>query len=201
MDQKRWFRGRRRMASVFVPLALLTCGSCWFVMRPDDQVGVLARQLQHSEFKQRYDAAKQLEEMGANAAPAVGSLAAALSDPEQKVRYRAAKTLAKMGPAVEEAVSALSLALQDEDTDVRYYAAKAIYKADDEADAALPQILTVLEQGEPSPEVRRYLVKSLGEIGEDDDRARRLVKQFKNDASGRVREAAIKALEEMGESR
>lgn len=201
MDLKHWFRGRRRMASVFAALALLICGSCWLVMRPEDRVIVLARQLQHSEFKQRYDAAKQLEEMGANAAPAVGSLAAALSDPEQKVRYRAAKTLAKMGPAVEEAVSALSLALQDEDTDVRYYAAKAIYKADDEADAALPQILAVLEQGEPSPEVRRYLVKSLGEIGEDDDRARRLVKQFQNDASGRVREAAIKALEEMGESR
>lgn len=181
--------------------ALIAAVTGWLILRPEDPVALLARELQSEDFEVRYDAAKALEDMGPNAAGAVAQLSGALGDEELKVRYRAAKALSKMGPLAVSAVPSLAGALGDPDTDVRYYAAKALYKIDEDAEMALDSILAALEKPEPDAEVRRYLIKSLEEIGEGDDRARSLVKKFANDRDPRVRESVAAALDEFEETR
>ncbi len=171
----------------------------WYALLPEDPVEILARELQSDDVEDRYDAAKDLEELGPNALLAVHALSVALGDKELKVRYRAAKALSRMGPPAAEAVPSLAEALKDSERDVRYYAAKALYKIDNDAAPALQPIIQVLDQGEADPDVRRYLVKTLGEIGEDSEEAHRVVKKFARDPDARVREEVAEVLEEFNE--
>jgi len=174
------------IATVSVTLLAGLGAIVWMNIDPDP-VTLLARDLQSDETNERYKAAKELEELGPNAAAAVAELAKALSDTEPKVRYRAAKALSRIGPPAVPAVPALAEALNDVERDVRYYAAKAIYKIDDDANDALEPIIRVLDGGEPDPDVRRYLVKSLKEIGKQSKEANRVVKKLVGDRDDRVR--------------
>jgi HEAT repeat protein len=182
--------GNRQRRMLFVAAAsLVGIGLlAWYTMSPEDPVAILARELQSDDVEQRYDAAKSLEQLGPNALLAVNELSNALSDDELKVRYRAAKALSRMGPPAAAAVPSLAVALQDPERDVRYYAAKALYKIDNDAAPALQPVIQVLDNGESDPDVRRYLVKTLAEIGEDSEEAHRVAKKLERDPDARVRE-------------
>lgn len=189
----------RRKLWVITAASLVCTGLLvWYATLPEDPVAILARELQSEDAEERYDAAKDLEALGPNALLAIQELSGALSDTELKVRYRAAKALSRMGPPAAPAVPSLANALQDPERDVRYYAAKALYKIDNDASPALPNVIQVLAKGEPDADVRRYLVKTLGEIGEDSEDAHQVVKKLVRDPDARVREEVAEALEEFG---
>lgn len=193
-------RGKKRLVALIAAALLVVIGVVWVALRPEDPVAKLARELRSDDPEVRYGAAKDLEELGPNALLAVDVLSIALRDDELRVRYRAAKALSRMGPSAEAAVPALSAALKDVDRDVRYYAAKALYKIDNDAEPALESVVQVLDVGEPDPDVRRYLVKTLGEIGQDSRRAHDVVRKLLRDPDARVREEVAEALEEFGEN-
>lgn len=188
-------RGKRFLIALGAVVPVVVVAWIWLFSAPDE-VSVLAQQLQSGDGTERYKAAKDLEELGANATAAVNELAAALSDPELKVRYRSAKALSKMGPPAAPATMALSEALFDPERDVRYYAAKALYKIGEDAEPALEIVLQVVTTGEPDADVRRYLVKSLGKIGEDHQRAHEVVAKLARDRDSAVREEVAEVLED-----
>ncbi len=183
------------VAAVCFGTLIVSGGLIWFSIDPDPAT-ILARELQSGDVGDRYSAAKDLEELGPHAVAAVPQLAEALGDAELQVRYRAAKALAQIGPPAAAAVPALANALKDSQRDVRYYAAKALYKIDNDAEAALEQVMDVLDQGEPDADVRRYLVKTLGEIGDDSAAAHQVIKKLVRDRDQRVREEVAEILAE-----
>ena len=118
--------------SAIVSLVLIASLIGWAVY-PRDPAAQLAQRLKSPDAEVRYKAAKELEELGANAQVAVEQLSVALSDIDPKVRYRSAKALSKVGEFAGAAVPGLMLALQDPDREVRYYSAKTLYKIGDDA--------------------------------------------------------------------
>jgi hypothetical protein len=87
------------------------------------------------------------EALGPEAAPAVPALARILSLTKSPViGYRAAETLAGIGG---DGLSALTNALADQRCPYRYYAAEAIGSMGDKAVAAVPTLLSVLNDPDP----------------------------------------------------
>lgn len=110
-----------RQLSLCAILLLVVVSGCG-----DTSVAELKTQLGDADSNVRQSAAKDLEELGARAAPAVEELAKCLSDEDPDVRYRASKTLGKIGADAKEAVPALAKLLKDEDKSVRKSAESAI---------------------------------------------------------------------------
>ena len=187
--QDRW-----RVVLVISLLMLALVVGAVTLLRPDP-VTVLARQLAEGDGRQRYKAAKHLEDLGPNARPALAQLAFALMDDDPRVRYRSAKTLSKMGDLAGPAVPALIEGLKDAERDVRYYCAKSLYKVGKSAEPARDAVLVAIEEDDPG--IRRYLVKVLGDIGEEHAESIKMVRRLCNDSNSEVRMAAKDALEDI----
>lgn len=178
---------------------LATIGVIW-INKDSSPITLMAEELKSADAETRYHAAKDLEDLGPEAAPAIEALAVALGDDVVKVRYRAAKALSKIGPSAKSAVPALIQALDDPERDVRYYSAKALYRIEEDAADALDPVIKKLEQREPDADVRRYLLKTLGEIGQRNKDAYRVIKRFARDEDSQVRAEVAEILSEFNSS-
>ena len=102
--------------------------------------------LRHGNAVQRSVAARNLGEMGSEAADAVPALIRALDDADGAVRRSAAEALGKMGPEATEVVPALIRALDDGDDAVCCSAAEALGKIGSAAAPAVPALRRVLRR-------------------------------------------------------
>lgn len=157
----------------------------------------LIQELGSSDAEQRYDAVKQLETLGPDAAEATGALASLLQDKEGKVRYRAAKALAKIGPGAAEATPALTDALKDQDSEVRYYAAKALAKIGRAAQSAGPALAISLD-AETDTKLRRVLSKAIYEIETTSPKVVPVLTKAMNDSDEDVCYYSVMAMSRLG---
>jgi HEAT repeat protein len=174
-------------ALALAALALSGCGE------QRKSVKTLISELSDTDRDTRYGAAKDLEDYGPEAKPAVPALAEALSDEDAKVRYRAAKALSKVKGGLEPAIPALAEALADAGRDVRYYAAKTLDDAGNEVGPALAAIAAALEKEEDA-KIRYYLVKSLKNLGAEAAPAVAALQKAAKDKNDDVRKTATAAL-------
>lgn len=164
----------------------------------ESPVGEYAAQLNDDDHEVRYDAAKELENLGPEAARAAPELAAALSDPVPRVRYRSAKALSKLGLAAADAADELAAALRAESIQAktRYYVVKTLANIEEFAVVALPDLTALLaESGDAK--VRYYAAKAIGKIGRDATSAISALETASKDADPKVRKAAAYALEKV----
>lgn len=170
--------------SMLLVLAISGCGS---------ELGQLRTDLQAPDGDARYDALKQIEQLGVNAAPAVQDVAICLSDDDPRIRYRAAKVLSKIGRAAGDVADALAQAVAtDPDPDVRYYAAKALDHVPGSAANELATLTTALN--DDSPKVRYYVAKLMGKIGAPAQIALSDLERLSDDHDESVRKAAKNAI-------
>jgi len=152
----------------------------------------LIKKLESKDSFDRQAAAGALAKLGPAATDAVPALIKALDDPEEEVRRRIPYALGKIGPAAKSAVPALLAKLKDESEEVRYWTALALGQIDPEAmgvfdalkdmvkeskagPAALTtlgliksktkEVLVVLGDALPDPNLQRYVTTILGKMG------------------------------------
>jgi len=101
----------RRKQAWLVALAIIV-GSSSFVMGQDARVAKLVAELKSADSGVRARAAIALDQLGADAKPAIPALTTALADKNLNVRYWAAKVLRGFGPEAKAAVPALVAALK-----------------------------------------------------------------------------------------
>jgi HEAT repeat protein len=96
----------------------------------------------------RWNAARAIGKVGAEAAGAVPSLVAALQDPAATIREHAAEALGDIGPPAAEAVPGLASVLDDPAPRVRRKAVRALGQIGQPARAVLTQVQTLLKDKE-----------------------------------------------------
>ncbi len=175
-----------------IALALLV-GTTTGCNKIDPDVKIQINELDDDEAGDRLDAAKELENMGKRATPAVPELAKCLKDEDKKVRYRAAKTLAKLGLASKSVSNQLGEALaNDEYVKVRYYAAKALDEIADHDPShvkdAFPNLVNALN--DEDAKTRRYVLKTLAKLGADAHSALERIEPLLEDVDKDVRRTA-----------
>lgn len=107
--------------------------------------------------------ASALEELAAEAAPAVPQLLALLEHPGEEVRKAAAAALGALGEAGGQAAPGLAALLSKEDP-VAISAARVLAGLGEPAAAAAPSLIEHAEGG--SPELREAAIEALGRLGE-----------------------------------
>ena len=127
-----------------VLLSLIGCGE-----EPNPAVE-LARQLREGDAKDRYKAAKALEDHGSSASVAIPELTVALSDENAKLRYRAVKVLSKIDDLPPSVVAPLADLLSSDDEQTRYYAAKALANTDDAVEPKLSVLIDAMKGDNPT---------------------------------------------------
>ena len=141
------------------------------------EVQGLVEALEDPDMYVRWEAARDLAEMGPKAAPAVPALAKMLNDRSggyvqradvlhyEVVCVEAAEALANVGPEVRQAVPALTEAIRPKDrrSDFMINALHALAAAGPDAEPAVPVLIEVLNRGEGS--VAAGAAFALGEIG------------------------------------
>lgn len=153
-----------RQAVPLALLALITATSFAIAIFPDTKD--LIKKLKSSDPDTRRAAAKELGELGPDAADAVPALAAALKDSDKFVRRFAAQSLAKMGDAAKPAREPLAAILKNpaEVREVQEAAAQALANAGKPAVSALAD---AVKNNDLPPSVRTRAADSLGQIGKD----------------------------------
>ncbi len=111
---------------VLVAGLLVFCGVAAPTLAQQASVADLAARLKAGDAQAKLEAITKLEELGAEAKPAVGALAETLSDPDAKVRYSAARALGAVGPDAAAAVPALVATLKDADPLVRAHCVRTL---------------------------------------------------------------------------
>ncbi len=161
----------RRRQAWLVALAIIV-GSSSFVMGQDARVAKLVEELKSTDSGVRARAAISLDQLGADAKPAIPALTAALADKNLNVRYWAAKVLMGFGPEAKTAVPALVAALKtfpggspELEGPARYY-----------------------------PDVRSLAADALGAMGPAAKEAIPALKEASADKSPAVRESAAEAI-------
>jgi HEAT repeat protein len=194
--KKRWLGSTARLLCfvfpAITPFCVMTLGGC---SGDSSNVEALAADLESDDKEVRYEAAKTLEDMGANAGDAVPELKEALQDPDDDVRYRAAKALSKVGSAASQAVPELGKALKDGNPDVRYYAAKALADQGSQAEGALQDLIDALKDTNNSAEMRYYVIKTLRDLGQKAADAVPILKLATKGQEKKVAQAAESALQ------
>jgi HEAT repeat protein len=185
-----------RIVSVTCAMLLLGAATALgLYLTKDDPVGELSRQLASENARERYKAAKGLEELGPAAIAAIDSLVVALDDPERDVRYRSVKALSRMAEYADQAIPALTEAVQDSDPEIRYYSAKTLAKAGKAALPARDAMLATLPTSEQKTQV--YLLKSLGKVGKEHDATVATIRRMRDHKDLKIRNAAREALEDL----
>ena len=152
-----------RQAVPLALLALITATSFAIAIFPETKD--LIKKLKSSDPDTRRAAAKELGELGPDAADAVPALAA-LQDSDKFVRRFAAQSLAKMGDAAKPAREPLAAILKNpaEVREVQEAAAQALANAGKPAVSALAD---AVKNNDLPPSVRTRAADSLGQIGKD----------------------------------
>jgi HEAT repeat protein len=143
----------------------------------------------------RLEAVQALGAIGPAAAPAVAGLVVALKDREARVRLAAAATLGRIGPGAKRASRALGDALRDADLEVRRQAAGALGEVGPAAAGGVPALLRGIGA---DTEMTRLCVQALGMIGPETKTIMPALEEQLKSANRDVREAAIRAVGNMG---
>src|SRR5262245_12077180 len=123
------------------------------------RIPALIRQLTSLDSDDRYQAQKDLANLGPKAIPA---LIDALADADEQVRSGVARVLGYMGPGAREAVPALIHALKnDRDQYVRGYSADALAHIDDKV--GVPALLDTMKT-DSDLDVRYEAARALGQF-------------------------------------
>lgn len=157
----------------------------------------LAKLASHKEVTVRLASLYVLEELEADAAPAINALTKALQDEDAFVRWSAARALGRMAPQKDEkAVPALARALEDENGDVRVTAAAALERFGPAAGAAVPSLAKALQSKEA--DMRLLALKALAAIGPESAPALPALSAALADPEAHVRRDAAHALKKLG---
>lgn len=143
----------------------------------------------------RLEAVQALGAIGPSAAPAVAGLLVALKDKDARVRLAAAMTLGRIGPGAKRASRALGDALRDGDAEVRRQAAAALGEVGPAAAGGVPALLRGIGS---DAEMTRLCVQALGMIGPETKTIMPALEEQLKSANKDVREAAIRAVGNMG---
>ncbi|MCA9214035.1 MAG: HEAT repeat domain-containing protein [Planctomycetales bacterium] len=173
---------------VFVSLSLTGCGKT-----PVDK---LISRLEGTDAESQYEAAKALEEYGAEGEPAVPALAKMLQHDEPKLRYRAAKAISKIEAGISGVSDELAEALKDENADVRYYAAKSLSKCSSHSKTTIAKLANASEKIDEAAKV--YVAKALCECEEPGSDITDNVRALLKDSNGDVQYYAILTLSHIG---
>jgi HEAT repeat protein len=173
-----------------LPLVLLL--SCVrSLVHAEDQPTVkdLIQQLQSGDIDEKERAAKELGDMGADAAPAIGALQQTLNDELPYVRIRSAEALTKIGPA---ALPALMAAMKNANAEVRSIIATGIGNAGEHSEAAVSTLAKALHDREL--QVRGAAVLALVNLAPSTPSALAALEEATHDADALVAAKARDAL-------
>jgi HEAT repeat protein len=159
----------------------------------------LAKHVRDSRIEVRRATLDFLETMDDAAAPAIPALLMALQDQDRFIRWQAVRTLGKVGRIqTDKTVPAIAkLVNPKEDPDVREAAATTLRSYGSAAEAALPQLIRMLNVGEA--EVQESVIKAITGIGGPKVKAAMPALIISLDSrSPNVRRLAAEALGRMG---
>jgi aryl-phospho-beta-D-glucosidase BglC (GH1 family) len=159
-------------------------------------ISELKNSLQSVEWKDREEAAYQIEKLGPEAKETVPVLIECLSDEEWKVRKAAAIALTSMGIYAQPAVDALIKALNDYEWHVRKPAAQALAAIGPAAEPAVPELIEALNDIEWH--VRKPAAEALAAIGKPSKPAIPELIEALYDEEWHVRKPAVFALGVLG---
>lgn len=170
-----------------------------------DALPGLIRALSDADPHVRAEAAVDLGQLGSPARDGVAPLTAALRDADGHVRVYAAEALGLIDPRHRDPVTVLSEALAHRDPALRTAAADALVSLGPRAEAAIPDLLGLLQK-DADPGVRRTAAYALGQIAPEaetsgrgpKDVAAALGRVLEHDRSARVRLEALEALPGFG---
>jgi HEAT repeat protein len=166
--------------------------ACWPLAASAADVSDLIKKLGSNDNEVRRSAAKELGELGKEAAPAVKALITALKDDDGFVRRFSAQALGKIGPEASSAANALGTLLNDGKQPIRKAAVQALGNM---GSAAVPVLSKALKGA--SSDVQELAIPALGKAGPDGLPALiGVIKDAKIDAS--LRRMAIGAVVPMG---
>jgi HEAT repeat protein len=118
--------------------------------------------LRNEDAAVREGATDALRKNGKEAVPALND---ALQHPHALVRRQAAYLLSELGPDAGSALVAILEGLKDPNLQVRVCCARAVWKVDKQEDTAVTTLTEILKDSEATPEVRRFALDTLAEIG------------------------------------
>jgi HEAT repeat protein len=127
----------------------------------------------------------------------VSKLVAMLAEADPARRVQGAYALGQLGTAAEVAVPQLVAALADEHPRVRQTAVVSLGQIGPGAKAGVPALVVVLEKSDDNV-LRRQAAAALGRIGPNASAALPALRKASQDKSRIVREAALEAVEQIG---
>jgi HEAT repeat protein len=147
----------------------------------------------------RAQTAALIGKLGMHAKPALGSLEAALKDENPGVRAAAANALGNIGTDAKTAFEKMVPLFRDADANVRFATSFAVARIGANPLAVVPY-LNQLVESDPSVDVRREAIKSVGLIGLQAAKVAvpPLIKALRSDKEDEIRRQAALALGRMG---
>lgn len=164
----------------------------------EETVPLLIELLRSDSAQERREAAEMLGVLSERPDEAVPTLAEATADGDANVRVAALNAVRQFGQEAAEAVPAVLDALDDRETRVRTAAALALPELPLPQEEAVEAVSSRLDKETEQPTLRA-LARALGEVGRGSQRAVQVLAHTLSTAeSGRVRESAAQALEQIG---
>lgn len=165
-----------------------------------DVLETLVNTLKHDKSAAvRAQTASLIGKLGEFAKPALGSLEVALKDESPSVRAAVVNSLGQLGAEAKALVEKLIPLFRDADANVRFATAYAVVRMGANPLSVVPY-LTQLIEADPSIDVRREAIKSVGLIGAPAAKIAvpALVKALRTDKEDEIRRQAAIALGRMG---
>src|SRR5262245_46017540 len=181
---------------VFIAGLLVCCGVAVPVLAQQTSVADLAKQLKAGNAEAKLDAIAKLEDMAADAKPAVPALAETLADTDAKVRYSAARALGAIGPDAAAAAPALVAALKDKDPLVRAHSVRALGLIGEASKRYVKEIGALI--ADPDEKVSREVPHAFLRIKPDRDVTIPLFTEILEKGGPSVRNMVLHAVSETG---
>ncbi len=148
----------------------------------------------------REAAAEAVGEMGSEAKDLIPQLLELLRDDDSNVRYTAAIAVGKMGSEAKDLIPQLGKLLADESSFIREAAAEAVGEMGPEAKDLIPQLLKLFDDEEYS-DVRKAAATAVAQMDSEAQEWIPQLQQLLSDESSDVREAAAKAVGNIGSAK
>jgi HEAT repeat protein len=159
-------------------------------------VADLVARLKTGNVEAKLEAIAKLEDMGADAKPAVPALSDALAHADPKVRYHAARAFGAMGPAAADAVPALVGKLRDDDALVRAHSVRSLGLIGDASKRYVKEIGALI--ADKDEKVRREVPHAFLRMKPDRSITIPLFTKILEDGDPSVRNMVLQAVAETG---
>ena len=157
-----------------------------------NHVAGLAEALEHADVKQRRAAARELAELGTEAAEAMPALSKAINDEDREVRRLAIHAIGQIGPQADSYLAALVDALEDDELPVRLAAAFAINRIAPEEESHREVLIGTMRMGEGGT------IVAVGQTGQRGAWAVPTLIELLRDERPGIRRITANALEQIG---